>query len=75
MKEQVSSVVLGILSLLMLGLLGYTFWGRVDYPYDLEWMEGGMIFGEKFRHPHCKAKVFDACHLGSGGLRLRGFEV
>jgi hypothetical protein len=27
----------------MLGLLAYTSWHRLYYPYDLEWMEGGML--------------------------------
>jgi len=28
---------------LLLGLLGRTWLARVTYPYDLEWMEGGML--------------------------------
>ena len=27
----------------ILGLLLVTCWGRLTYPYDLEWMEGGML--------------------------------
>ena len=43
MKEKLYSIILGLFGLSLLALFGYTFWQRVDYPYDLEWMEGGML--------------------------------
>lgn len=43
MKDKIVSIVLILMSCSMLGLLGYTFWHRLFYPYDLEWMEGGML--------------------------------
>ncbi|HHO52226.1 MAG TPA: hypothetical protein ENK18_15455 [Deltaproteobacteria bacterium] len=30
-------------SLLLLGVLGELWWARIPYPFDLEWMEGGML--------------------------------
>lgn len=39
----VADGLLGLGSAALLGLLLLTFAGRVDYPYDLEWMEGGML--------------------------------
>ena len=32
-----------VLAVFIVVLLVQTFLGRVDYPYDLEWMEGGML--------------------------------
>ena len=32
-----------LLLVVLLGLLVRTWWARVGYPYDLEWMEGGML--------------------------------
>ena len=32
-----------IAGLAALGLLLYTAAGRYDYPYDIEWMEGGLL--------------------------------
>lgn len=32
-----------LLTLVVLALFGQTVAGRIDYPYDLEWMEGGML--------------------------------
>ena len=32
-----------VFSVLFLGMLGWVYLNRLTYPYDLEWMEGGML--------------------------------
>ncbi len=34
---------MGLASLLVVGIMTYIWWARVPYPFDLEWMEGGML--------------------------------
>jgi hypothetical protein len=43
MIKAIAQIVLSISALMMLGLLLYTSYHRLQYPYDLEWMEGGML--------------------------------
>ncbi|PID38888.1 MAG: hypothetical protein CSA65_01440 [Proteobacteria bacterium] len=39
----IGAVVAALVALAHIGLLARIFAGRVAYPYDLEWMEGGML--------------------------------
>ena len=43
MSLTVLDKILGILSLVVLGGFLFTTIPRLGYPYDLEWMEGGML--------------------------------
>jgi hypothetical protein len=42
-RRRVAEVLLVVASLVWLWKVGATWWARWDYPYDLEWMEGGML--------------------------------
>lgn len=41
--DRFSDVPAWLATLWILGLLAYTIAGRITFPYDLEWMEGGML--------------------------------
>ena len=43
MKENFAHLLLILSSVAVFGLFLYTVFHRIDYPYDLEWMEGGML--------------------------------
>ena len=43
MTKHIAHFILSVSAFVMIGLLLYTASQRLDYPFDLEWMEGGML--------------------------------
>lgn len=41
--QRVERAAVGICGLLLAGMLGWIWAHRLNYPFDLEWMEGGML--------------------------------